>query len=56
MTHASFRRRNRAAFAIAAVLLASLTPWGFGQPASGDPPAAQTLWLEGNKLKLKTSI
>ena len=56
MTPTFFRRRNRAAFAVAAALLALLTPWVFRQSAAGDPPAAKTLWLEGNKLKLKTSI
>ena len=56
MKRTCFHRRNAAAFAIAAVLLAPLAPRVFGQPASGDPPATETLWLEGNKLKLKTSI
>jgi hypothetical protein len=56
MTHTCFRRRSRVAFFMAPALLALLTPWMFGQPASGDPPAAKTLRLEGNKLKLKTSI
>jgi pimeloyl-ACP methyl ester carboxylesterase len=28
----------------------------FAQPVLGDPPAAKTLWLEVNNLKLKTSI
>jgi pimeloyl-ACP methyl ester carboxylesterase len=56
MTHTCFRRRNRAAFVMAAVLVALRTTCVFGQPAAGDPPAAKTLWLEGNKLKLKTSI
>jgi pimeloyl-ACP methyl ester carboxylesterase len=41
---------------MAAALLALLTPWGVGQSPSGDPPAAKTLWLDGNGLKLKTSI
>lgn len=48
---------RRPAIALVAVaLFAPLTPWAFGQSASDDPPAAQTLWLEGNGLKLKTSI
>jgi pimeloyl-ACP methyl ester carboxylesterase len=57
MTHTCFRRRNRAVSVMAAVLLAlQTTTWVFGQPAAGDPPSATTLWLEGNKLRLKTSI
>src|SRR5687768_13307198 len=56
VTPTFFRRRNRATFAMAAALLALFAPWVFGQPAADDPPAAKTLWLEGNKLKLKTSI
>jgi len=55
MTHTRFRRRNRAVFAMLAALLAVQTAWAC-QPAAGDPPAAKTLWLEVNKLKLKTSI
>ena len=51
-----FRRRIRPAFVTAAVLFTSLPPALFGQPTTGDPPAAKTLWLEGNKLKLKTTI
>ena len=56
MTHTCFRRGNCAAFAVVAALLAPLPPLALGQPGSGGPPAAKTLWLQGNGLKLKTSI
>ena len=56
MTHTCFRRGNCAAFAVVAALLAPLPSLALGQPGSGDPPAAKTLWLQGNGLKLKTSI
>jgi pimeloyl-ACP methyl ester carboxylesterase len=57
MTHTRFRSRNRAAFiAITALLSSSFTSWASAQTVAGDPPAAETLWLEGNKLKLKTSV
>jgi pimeloyl-ACP methyl ester carboxylesterase len=49
-------RRHRAAFAVTAALLAALSPCAFGQTVWRDPPAAETLWLGGNGLKLKTSI
>src|ERR1700722_9014532 len=45
----------RAALLMAAALCGPLAPGMFAQPA-GDPPAAQTLWLQGNKIKLKTTI
>jgi pimeloyl-ACP methyl ester carboxylesterase len=45
----------RASLVTVAALCAPLASGMFGQPA-GDPPAAQTLWLQGNKIKLKTSI
>jgi pimeloyl-ACP methyl ester carboxylesterase len=38
-----------------AALCAPLALGMFAQPA-GDPPAAQTFWLQGNKIKLKISI
>lgn len=48
--------RRHAIGLLAVALFSSLTSRAFGQSASDDPPAAQTLWLEGNGLKLKTSI
>jgi pimeloyl-ACP methyl ester carboxylesterase len=39
-----------------AALLLPLTSCEAAQSAAGDPPAAQTLWLQANGLKLKTSI
>jgi pimeloyl-ACP methyl ester carboxylesterase len=45
----------RASLVMIAALSAPLALGMFAQPA-GDPPAAQTLWLQGNKIKLKTSI
>ncbi|MBX5463032.1 MAG: prolyl oligopeptidase family serine peptidase [Steroidobacteraceae bacterium] len=56
MTHKRSRRRNRAAFAVAALLLPSLLSSASAQTVAGDPPAAETLWLAGNTLKLKTSV
>ena len=56
MTHTGFRRRHRAVFVMLPVLLGLHTTCVFGQSAAEDPPAAKTLWLEANKLKLKTSI
>jgi pimeloyl-ACP methyl ester carboxylesterase len=56
MRETCLHRRNRAAFAVTAALLAGLSPCVFGQTVAGDPPAAETLWLGGNGLKLKTSI
>jgi hypothetical protein len=44
-----------AALIIAALRFAPLATILTAQPA-GDPPAAETLWLEGNKIKLKTTI
>ena len=41
--------------AIVAALLLPMAPC-VSAPSVGDPPAAMTLWLEGNGLKLKTSI
>jgi pimeloyl-ACP methyl ester carboxylesterase len=55
MTHTCFRDSRCAAIAAAAVLVCAMTPYALAQ-ASGDPPAARTLWLEVNRLKLKTSI
>lgn len=51
-----FRGRTHAVFAVLAALLLPMAPRASAQPASGDPPAAETLWLQGNGLKLKTSI
>ena len=45
----------RAVFVMAAALCVPVPHGMLAQPA-GDPPAAQTLWLQGNKIKLKTSI
>ena len=46
--------RFRAALVMAAMLCTPLMPGLFAQ-RGGDPPG-QTLWLEGNKIKLKTTI
>ena len=46
---------TQALLVTAAVLCAPLSPNIFAQ-AAGDPPAAQTLWVQGGKLKLKTTI
>jgi predicted esterase len=56
MTHARFRRRIRAAFAVAALSLPALLSSASAQTAAGDPPAAETLWLAANNWKLKTSV
>lgn len=56
MTHKRLRCPNRAAFAVLTALLLPMAPCVSAQPASGDPPAASTLWLQANGLKLKTSI
>lgn len=54
--HTDFRPRKPAAVVLMAVLLAYMTPCAFGEPSSGDPPATETLWLQANGLKLKTSL
>ena len=56
MSRTCFRRDSCTAIAVVTALLTPPPQLALGQPASGDPPAAQTLWLEGNGLKLKTSI
>jgi pimeloyl-ACP methyl ester carboxylesterase len=57
MTHARFGSRSRAAFVAIAALLPFLMFSGCAQTtAGGDPPAAETLWLQGNGLKLKTTV
>lgn len=56
MTHLRFRCRNPAAATALATLLSAFTSWVSAQTVAGDPPAAETLWLEGNKLKLKTTV
>lgn len=50
------RHSNHVACAALAALLLSMAACVSAQSASGDPSAANTLWLEGNGLKLKTSI
>ena len=55
-TRTCSRRGNRAAFALVTALLTPLPSLVLGQPVPGNPSAAKTLWLEGNGLKLKTSI
>lgn len=56
MTHMRFRCRNRGACAVVAALLPLVTSWATAQTVTGDPPAAETLWLKANELKLKTSV
>jgi hypothetical protein len=46
---------TRTALMLAALLL-PMAPCVSAQSVSGDPPAAMTLWLEGNGLKLKTRV
>ncbi len=48
--------RKRVVFALTVALVVALGPCAFAQTASGDPPAAETLWLSGNALKIKTNI
>lgn len=55
MTH-SFRFPHRVVLTAIAALLSLFTSWVLAETTAGDPPAAQTLWLEANTLKLKTSI
>jgi pimeloyl-ACP methyl ester carboxylesterase len=54
MARAALKKLN-VVVAVAALLL-PMAPCVSAPSASGDPPAAMTLWLEGNGLKLKTSI
>ncbi len=56
MNDSCYRRGPRNTVFVTGVLLSLLTPWMFPQTASADPAATQTLWLEGNHLKLKTSV
>lgn len=56
MIHTRFHRRNPAAFTAIVALLSLFTACVSAQTVAGDPPAAETLWLAGNELKLKTSI
>lgn len=53
MARAPLRKIN--VVAVAALLL-PMAPCVSAPSVSGDPPAAMTLWLEGNGMKLKTSI
>jgi pimeloyl-ACP methyl ester carboxylesterase len=56
MTHIRFGRRNRTLLSVIAALLPLLLLSACSRAALGDPPAAETLWLQGNHLKLKTSV
>ena len=49
-----FRCCSRADLAVVTVLRPSLLSWAAAQTVVGDPPAAETLWRVGSKLKLKT--
>ena len=54
MTHTRFL--YRAAVSAVATVLLSFTSWVCAQDVTGDPPAAETLWLKANDLKLKTTV